>query len=234
MNCSTCGQTLPAEATFCPGCGTAVAPPVAGGQTIPSPPSGSPPGVSGYTVPGPPQGAGSRPPPPEGPSAFGAASQSKGSPTEVKFDASNLNTRDWLTGVGSLVLLISVFLPWYTVSLGSFGSASASGVGGHGWLWIVFFLSLAVVAYEAIKLFWRELPFDLPVPEASAVLAVTAVNFVLTLLAFAFKAGTGAPTGFHVSIGWGIGAFLGLIAAVVAAAPWAVPAIQSRTGPPTR
>jgi hypothetical protein len=36
--------------------------------------------------------------------------------------------------------------------------------------------------------------------------------------------------GFH-GVGWGFGAFVGLIAAVVAAAPLAAPAIQARRSP---
>jgi hypothetical protein len=47
---------------------------------------------------------------------------------------------------------------------------------------------------------------------------------VLTILAFLLKPG---GIGFS-GIGWGFGAFVGLIAAVVAAAPLAIPAIQAR------
>jgi len=50
------------------------------------------------------------------------------------------------------------------------------------------------------------------------------VNAVLTILAFLFKPSGGGV----VSVSWGIGAYLGLIAALVAAAPSAIPAIKAR------
>jgi hypothetical protein len=53
---------------------------------------------------------------------------------------------------------------------------------------------------------------------APVLLVATLVNFVLVLLAFLFK-----PSGFS----WQFGAFLSLIAAFVAAAPIAVPALRS-------
>jgi len=55
-------------------------------------------------------------------------------------------------------------------------------------------------------------------------LIATGVNAVLSILAFVFK-----PGGIKFSgIGWGFGAFVGVAASIVAAAPTAVPAIQAR------
>jgi hypothetical protein len=57
-------------------------------------------------------------------------------------------------------------------------------------------------------------------------LAATAVVFVLTVISFVFK-----PSGYGlVSIGWGAGAFIGLIAAIVAVAPIGLPFVRSHTG----
>jgi hypothetical protein len=50
------------------------------------------------------------------------------------------------------------------------------------------------------------------------------VNAVLTIFAFLLKPG---GIGFS-GIGWGFGSFIGLIAALVAAFPTAVPAFQAR------
>jgi hypothetical protein len=71
---------------------------------------------------------------------------------------------------------------------------------------------------------FSEMPFKVPVPEAQLILVGTGINAVLTILGFVLKPG---GVGFS-GIGWGFGAILGLIAAIVAAAPTAVPAIKAR------
>jgi hypothetical protein len=68
------------------------------------------------------------------------------------------------------------------------------------------------------------MPFKLPMADEQLLLIATAVNAVLSILAFLFKPG---GIGFS-GIGWGFGAFLGLAAAIVAAVPLAVPAIKAR------
>jgi hypothetical protein len=50
----------------------------------------------------------------------------------------------------------------------------------------------------------------------------TVVSAVLTLIAFIDKPGGGG-------VGWGFGAVVGLIAAIVAAAPYAVPQLRAKT-----
>jgi len=205
MNCTNCGQALEAGATACPNCGTAVGAAPAGAAAA-----------------APQQGA-----PQQGVPQAAVPSSGGGSTPAYKFDTANLTRADWITGIASLVLLIALFLPWYTVSFNLI-SGSASGVSGHGWLWLVFLLCLVVLAYEVMKAGWGHLPFKLPISEEQAVMIVTVINVVLVLIGFLFKAYTGLPTVVHVSIGWGFGAFLGLIAAVVAALPSVVPAIQAR------
>jgi hypothetical protein len=203
MNCANCGQVLEAGATVCPNCGTAV---------------GAAPAAAVGGVP--PQGV------PQAAAPTYAASAGSGSTPSYKFDTSNLTTADWVTGIASLVLLIALFLPWYTVS---FGLISGSGNSFHrGWMYIVLILCIVVIAYEIMKAGWGHLPFKLPVGEEQAVLIVTVINLVLTVLAFLFKAGTGAVVGVNISIGWGFGAFVGLIAAIVAAAPSVIPVVQAR------
>jgi hypothetical protein len=55
-------------------------------------------------------------------------------------------------------------------------------------------------------------------------LVASVVNLVLTVLAFVDKPG---GIGFS-GIGWGFGAFVGLIAAIVAAVPLGMPALRAR------
>ena len=49
------------------------------------------------------------------------------------------------TAIATLVLLISLFLPWYTYNFG-LGSVSVDGL-WHGWMYIVLLLSLAILVY---------------------------------------------------------------------------------------
>jgi len=123
------------------------------------------------------------------------------------------------------VLFISLFLPWFTYNFG-LGSISVDGL-WHGWMYITLLISLAIIAYLVARAGFAEMPFKLPLPEERLLLIGTVISAVLTLLAFVDKPG---GIGFH-GVGWGFGAFVGLIAAVVAAAPLAGPAIQARRSP---
>jgi hypothetical protein len=53
-------------------------------------------------------------------------------------------------------------------------------------------------------------------------MAATLVNLVIVFLAFIFKPGGSG-------VGWEFGAFLALIAAIVAAAPFAIPQLRAKT-----
>ena len=125
-------------------------------------------------------------------------------------------------GGASLVVLISIFLPWFSASLGSLGSGSESGTDAHGWLWIVFIVALAIVAYLVVKAGFERLPFTMPLQQEVILLIATGLNLLLVLLAFILK----PSVGFGVQVGWDIGSILGLIAAVVAVVPL-VPAARN-------
>jgi hypothetical protein len=71
---------------------------------------------------------------------------------------------------------------------------------------------------------FSEMPLKLPVAGEQMLLVTTVVNLVLCVLAFLDKPGGIGFTG----IGWGFGAFVGLIAAVIAAIPLGLPALQAR------
>ncbi len=120
------------------------------------------------------------------------------------------------------MLFISLFLPWYTYNFG-LGSVSADGL-YHGWMYLVLLVCLAIMAFIVLRAGLEEMPFNLSISDSQLLLIATGFNLVLCILAFLLKPG---GIGFS-GIGWGFGAFLGLIAAVVAAAPLAVPAIQAR------
>ncbi len=137
-----------------------------------------------------------------------------------KFDAARWTLADRIAGIATLVLFISLFLPWFTVSLG-FASGSVNGL-WHGWMYLTLILCIVIVAYLVLLAGWDKLPISQEVPHLTVMMIATIVNAVLVLIAFIDKPGGGG-------VGWGFGAILGLVAALVAAAPYAIPQLRAKT-----
>ncbi len=97
-------------------------------------------------------------------------------------DTSRLTTGDMIAGVGGIVLLISLFLPWYGVSVDIAGvSASESGSGWEalGFIDILLFLiSVAAIGIVAARAAGA-LPDDLPAPVILLGLGALAALLVL-------------------------------------------------------
>jgi hypothetical protein len=114
-----------------------------------------------------------------------------------------------------LVLLISLWLPWYGI-----GPISADGLSAHGWLFIVMLDSIVLVLYVLITAFGVG---DLAVPgrmsKDQLLALITGVNLALVVLGFLLK-----PAG----LSWSWGAFLALAAAIVTFLPFGVPLIQDQ------
>jgi hypothetical protein len=168
------------------------------------------------------------------------AGQSAAAASEAfAFDANRFSRDGKIVGGATVLLLISLFLPWYTVSaptatidgvtVSGGRSFSADAVGGHGWVWIVFIVGLVVLAYLVMQAGFETALVRLPVSPVPALLGLTGLNLLLVLLAILAKPGTG-ETLIKASIGWGIGAFLGLICAIAAFAPVGLPVARARTG----
>jgi hypothetical protein len=138
-------------------------------------------------------------------------------------DLKRLTRNDQIVGGATLVLFISLFLPWFTVSVRGFGSGSVNGL-YHGYMYIDLILAIAILAFLVVRAGFDELPFRLPVGPEQALLAVTCLNLLLALISFVFK----PASVLGIEVGWGIGAFIGLIAAIVAVAPLGLPFLQSR------
>jgi hypothetical protein len=199
-------------------------------------PSGQQPGAPGPSwspaggAPGGPAGPPANNPGPSWGQPGGQPGQAQGS-SAFAFDAKRWKRSDWVTGIASLVVLISLFLPWFdgTVSanndLGlSAQSASESGTAAHGWLWLVFIISLLILAFLVLSAGFRVLPFKLPLREDQVLLIATGVNLLLVFIAFLLKPSTDGIAG--VSISWSIGAFLALVAGIVAVAALTPPGRQ--------
>jgi hypothetical protein len=141
-------------------------------------------------------------------------------PTPKRFEKSRrrvdeLDQKEWVFGPATLVLLVSFWLPWYTL-----GPFSFDGLTVHGWLFIAVLDAIVLVLYVLITAFGVG---DLAVPgrlSKDQLLAIlTGVNLALVVLAFLLK-----PSGF----GWSYGAFLALVAAIVAFAPFGLPLIRAQ------
>jgi hypothetical protein len=97
-------------------------------------------------------------------------------------DTSRLTTGDIIAGVGGIVLLISLFLPWYGASVDVAGfSASESGSGWEAMgfidilLFVIALVAIAVVAARATG----TLPADIPAAVVLLGLGALAVLLVL-------------------------------------------------------
>jgi hypothetical protein len=174
--------------------------------------------LAGATTPGPAAGQ---------PAAAGAgpASASSGSSTPAyHFDAARLTTADVICGIATFVLFIALFLDWFSISLGPI-SVTWSGLSAHGYLYVDLILCIAIIIYLALRAGWEEIPVSVKIPHLTVMMVATLVNLVLVIIGFIQK-----PGGYSVSgVGWSFGAVLALIAAIVAAAPYAVPQLREKT-----
>jgi hypothetical protein len=139
-------------------------------------------------------------------------------PKRVKKSRSRLNAlhgSERILGLATFVLLVSLWLPWYSI-----GPISADGLDAHGWLFITATDSIVLVLYVLITAFGVG---DLAVPgrmsKDQLLALMCGVNLVLVVLGFLLK-----PTGF----GWSWGAFVALVAAIVAFLPFGLPFLQAQ------
>ena len=168
------------------------------------PPGYTPTGQPGY---GPPGQPGYFPPAPHATPAFA-------------FDLKRLSGAEQVIGGACVVLIITLFLPWFGIS-GDGISVTASGFSAHGYLVIALLTAVALIAYLVMRTGWDDPPVKLPVPDMPLLLATTGLQLLIVLIAFLFK---------PAFTSWQFGAYLGLIAALAACAAAAVPAIGSMQG----
>jgi hypothetical protein len=203
MFCSQCGSEVPADARFCRQCGTSLevaqGPPPAGGVSAPS---------AGIAPPS--HAIGAAPPP-----GWGVAPRA---PSTVQFDISRLKLPDFVVAGAAFLLMISVFFPWY--SFGDFGASfTISSVTYHGWMYLVFFLTLGTLAYLACKTLFV---FEGPIPHPIVLVIASSISLLLTLIAFVL-----VPSGWS----WAFGAFFGLLTALgmLGGSIWRLVVFQAET-----
>ena len=139
------------------------------------------------------------------------------------FDTNRLSTGEMIAGISGVVLLISMFLKWYSVSVSggggilgntSFGVGSANAWESFGIIdLILFVVAVVAIANAILKAMARDV--DLPWPTSTIVAAAGALAFVLILfrlLVDPVDVGD-LPGTVDVDVGRGLGLFLGLISA---------------------
>lgn len=144
------------------------------------------------------------------------------------FSLTRLGRGDLGVGGGTLVLLISLFLPWYTATLTGGGSGiaggsnspsasvSALGDGAGGWRFLILILCVAILGYLVVRAFR---PLSLPLPHWQVLGIATGLNLLLTLIgliATPSSAVLSAEAGFGISISLDFGVFISLVAAALA------------------
>jgi hypothetical protein len=232
MNCPQCQMPNQTDSAFCANCGAQLpaAAPASSGY-MPPPGQGTPVGYGAPAGYGAPSGYGSGAPagqyppagqqPPAGYPQAGGQYQPRpaGAGAPMQFDLKRLTRVDRTVAIASLIAMISIWLPWYSASADGL-TVSFSGTWGHGWLWLEFVVALVLIGYLALRAASASAP-RLPVAHAPLLLIGTLVQLLLIVIAFA-----DIPYG-DQGMGWDWAAFIGLIAALAAAAPLAVPAAQS-------
>jgi hypothetical protein len=202
--CSQCQTDNADEANNCSNCGAPLAAATTATTAAPAAPAVGQPAAAAAAA---------------APAATGGSSV-----PAFKFDVARWTLADRIAGVATLVLFICLFLPWFTISVGFGGISVGGSVNGlwHGWMYLTLIISIAIIAYLVLIAGWDKLPISQDIPHLTVMLSATIVNAVLTLIAFIDKPGGSAT-------GWGFGAVVGLIAALVAAAPYAIPPLRAKT-----
>jgi hypothetical protein len=145
------------------------------------------------------------------------------------------SSSDLVIGGSLVVLLIAIFLPWFSSTVRLVGgtasvSGSADGPHAHGYLWAVLVLAIAglivLIARDAIY----SSPGNLPSPEQIMV-GATGLTLLLTILGLVLRPSSGLTIArpsaqisailpilphLSISVGWSYGGFIAVAAALVA------------------
>ncbi|MBV9450903.1 MAG: hypothetical protein JO345_33935 [Streptosporangiaceae bacterium] len=131
--------------------------------------------------------------------------------TTASVDMSRWSSTDMVAGGATLVLFVSLFLPWF-----EYGGQTTNGL-WHGFEYITLIVSLVLVVYLVMRACVPTLALNPAVPHDVLLAAGTGINFALVLVGFLTR-----PSAFVLVItivaNWDFGAFLALLAASVAAA----------------
>ena len=116
---------------------------------------------------------------------------------------------DWVTGIGGLILFISIWLDWYKVGFGGElpgfgGSVGVSGMTATKLTLIIFLLALIAIAVVVLRVV--EVDLDaIPVPMSVVVMACGGISLLIVILRMLIK---------QTGLGLSYGIFVALVAAV--------------------
>jgi hypothetical protein len=123
----------------------------------------------------------------------------------IRLETNRLGVGDVIAGVGSVALMIGIFLPWFEFGSKGTGYFSFDATALRSWMYLTFALALAVVSYLLVTAMAGR--SRLPVPHRLLLLGACGADLALTLACFAKK----AP-----GLTWDVGAYVSLVAAGVA------------------
>ena len=134
-------------------------------------------------------------------------------PSRQTFDPATVSRGTWVAAAGSLILLISCFLSWYSVSVSGFGAASAkaSGWDATDLSKLIALLALAGLVIIGLELFATNV--SLPYPSSLILIGIGALSTLLVLIKMIDKPDAPSP----VNVGLAYGIFVALIAAIAIA-----------------
>jgi thiosulfate reductase cytochrome b subunit len=134
---------------------------------------------------------------------------------EVGFSLRRWSIPDVVVGLSSVVLVVALFLNWFTLHLGAVASASRSGTYVHAYLWAAFALSVELCVYLVARLFLGDQRFRDRILQDVALAMLCAGSVAVTLIAFLGRPKLVAP---HTTIiaGWSYGAYMAVAAAGLA------------------
>ena len=167
------------------------------------------------------------------PPSYPPAAQPPAQPSGLPSALANLtpSTLLWAQVGGAAVVLISIFLPWVTVSAGMFGSTSGNGfdAGAYGALLLILSLAagaLAFIEVRGIRIQGLNLPGFVPLALASAMLVIAFIAWLDVLTSTGSSEFEVLGADFGVSSG--IGIWLVLLAALVTFAAALLPVLKAR------
>lgn len=137
---------------------------------------------------------------------------------EFRPDLRRLSRADQAAGSASLVVLVSLFLPWFGIG-GLGANIKVSGTTAHGYFLLAVILVVLMCAYLLLRSGWEEFPVSLPVRHEPLLLAGVSLQFLLVIVGFLDLPAPGLSRE--------IGAYLALIAAVAAIGPVVRPTLRA-------
>jgi hypothetical protein len=144
------------------------------------------------------------------------------------FDARRWTPRERVVGGASVILLISLFLPWFWIRLDGTTVGQVTGLQDSPLL-IVLAVIIVIFVLLVLRAGLGRIPFAAPPGDRQLLAGAAWLNFLLVLVTFLVKPAYGgqAPT----ALGWQAGAFIGLAAAAVAAVGSGLPRLPRRSRP---